>query len=194
MSAYTDAQKIAAYLGTTLTSAQQTQAGVMSDAATAWIDRYLGRSWQATSPVTDEKHSIIGDRVYLTHRPVVALTSVKTRGIYEGATVTTLSATQYELLDTVNGIVLLDGWVSGHDEIALTTYTHSVNTAPADVQLAAAMIAAGWLGGALNPGTAGVESLSVGQNDVSVKYSATRSDVPVEALSILNGYRQVVIA
>ena len=193
MSAYTDAQKIANYLGTTLTGAQQTQAGVMSDAATAWIDRYLGRSWQATSPVTDEKHSIIGDRVYLTNRPVVALTSVKARGIYEGATVTTLSASQYELLDAANGIVLLDGWVSG-DELALTSYTHSVNSAPADVQLAASMIAAGWLGGALNPGTAGVESLSVGQNDVSVKYSATRSDVPVEALSILNGYRQIVIA
>lgn len=193
MSAYTDAQKIAAYLGTALTGDQQTQAGVMADAATAWIDRYLGRSWQATSPVTDEKHSIIGDRVYLTNRPVVALTSVKTRGIYEGATVTTLSASQYELLDTVNGIVLLDGWTSG-DDLALTSYTHSVSTAPADVQLAASMIAAGWLGGALNPGTSGVESLSVGQNDVSVKYSATRSDVPKEALSILNGYRQVVIA
>jgi hypothetical protein len=121
MSAYTDAQKIQNYLGTTLTSAQQTQAGVMSDAATQWVDRYLGRSWQATSPVTDERHSIIGDRVYLTHRPVVAVTSVKTRGIYEGATVTTLSATQYELLDTVNGVVLLDGWSSG-DELALSSW------------------------------------------------------------------------
>ena len=194
MSAYTDANKIAAYLGVTLTGAQQTQAGVMADAATAWIDRYLGRSWQATSPVTDELHAIIGDRVYLTHRPVVAVSSVKTRAIYEGATITTLSASQYELLDAASGLVLLEGWTSGADVLALTTYTHSVSTAPADVQLAASMIAAGWLGGALNPGTAGVESLSVGQNDVSVKYSATRSDVPAEARSILNGYRSIVVA
>jgi hypothetical protein len=193
MSAYTDAQKIANYLGTTLTSAQQTQAGVMSDAATAWIDRYLGRSWQATSPVTDEKHSIIGDRVYLTHRPVVAVSSVKTRGIYEGATVTTLSATQYELLDTVNGVLLLDGWSSG-DDLALTTYTHSVSNAPADVQLAASMIAAGWLAGSMSPGTLGAESISVGQNDINIKFGTRRGDVPAEALSILNGYKVVVIA
>jgi hypothetical protein len=193
MSAYTDAQKIQNYLGTTLTSAQQTQAGVMSDAATQWVDRYLGRSWQATSPVTDERHSIIGDRVYLTHRPVVAVTSVKTRGIYEGATVTTLSATQYELLDTVNGVVLLDGWSSG-DELALTTYTHSVSNAPADVQLAAAMIAAGWLAGSMSPGTLGAESIAVGQNDINIKFGTRRGDVPAEALSILNGYKVVVIA
>jgi hypothetical protein len=138
-------------------------------------------------------HSIIGDRVYLTHRPVVAVTSVKTRGIYEGATVTTLSVTQYEMLDATNGVLLLDGWSSG-DDLALTTYTHSVSNAPADVQLAASMIAAGWLAGSMSPGTLGAESIAVGQNDINIKFGKRRGDVPAEALSILNGYKVVAIA
>ena len=40
MAAYTDATKIAAYLGLTLNSPQQTQAGVVADAATAWVERH----------------------------------------------------------------------------------------------------------------------------------------------------------
>ena len=193
MAAYTDAQKIANYLGATLTGAQQTQAGVMADAATAWIDRYLGLSWQATSPVTDEMHPLVGDTVYLTNRPVAAVSSVKTRAAYADAPTTTLSASQWELLDAENGILRILGWASSV-ALALVTYTHSVSNAPADVQLAASMIAAGWLAGSMAPGTLGAEAISVGQNDVSIKFGQKRGDVPAEALSILNGYRQIVIA
>ena len=193
MTAYTDSQKIAAYLGATLTGAQATQAGVMADAATAWIDRYLGRTWQTTSPVNDELHGIIGDRVYLTHSPVVAVSSVKTRDSREGSTVTTLTADQYEVLDARNGLLVISGWAIG-DYLALVSYTHSVTAAPADVGVAATMIASAWMGGALAPGANGVESMALGQNDINIKYAATRSDVPVEALSILDGYRQIVIA
>lgn len=193
MTAYTDAAKIAAYLGKTLTSAQQTQAGVLADAATAWIERYLGRSWQTASPITNELHSIIGDRVYLTHRPVVAVSAVKTRGSYEGAAETTLTSGQYELLDAENGVLLIEGWSSG-DGLALVSYTHTMTTVPADVGLAATMLAAAWLGGSLAPGTAGAESIAVGQGDIQLKFSASRGNVPQEALSILNGYRTVVVA
>ena len=193
MSAYTDAAKIQAYLGTTLTGAQQTQAGVMADAATQWIDRYLGLSWQAESPVTDEMHPLVGDTVYLTNRPVAAVSAVKTRAAYADAPTTTLSASQWELLDAQNGILRILGWASSV-ALALVTYTHSVSTAPADVQLAASMIAAGWLAGSMAPGTLGAESIGVGQSDINIKFSEKRGDVPAEALSILNGYRQIVIA
>lgn len=193
MVAYTDATAIAGYLGLTLTSPQQTQATTLAAAATAWIDRYTGRSWQASSPITDELHELVGDTVYLTNRPVTAVTSVKTRERYADAGTTTLDASQWELLDATNGVLLILGW-AGAGRLALVTYTHSVSAAPDDVELAATMIAAAWLSQALRPSTEGVEQISVGQNDISVKFAATRGDVPPSALSILNGYRRVVIA
>lgn len=195
MTAYTDAAKIAAYLGVTLTGAQQNQAGVLADAATAWIDRYVGQSWQDDGSVTDELHTLTRDRVYLNLRPVVAVSSVKTRAAaFVGFGWTTLSAGQYELLDAQNGVLLIQGWSASSEALVQVTYTHSATSAPADVQLAASMIAASWLGQALRPNTQGVDSVSVGQNDVSVKFSASRSDVPSEAKSILAGYRRIVVA
>lgn len=191
--AYTDASTIAGYLGVTLTSDQQTQAGVLAGAATAWIDRYTGRSWQASSPITDELHELVGDTVYLTNRPVTAVTSVKTRERFADAGTTTLDASQYELLDATNGVLLILGW-AGAGRLALVTYTHSVSAAPDDVELAATMIAAAWLGQTLRPNTQGVESVSVGQGDIQVKFSASRGDAPPEALAILRAYRRVVIA
>lgn len=191
--AYTDATAIAGYLGLTLTSPQQTQATTLAAAATAWIDRYTGRSWQASSPVADELHELVGDTVYLTNRPVTAVTSVKTRERFADAGTTTLDASQYELLDATNGVLLILGW-AGAGRLALVTYTHSVSAAPDDVELAATMIAAAWLSQALRPSTEGVEQISVGQNDISVKFAATRGDVPMAALSILKAYRRVVIA
>jgi hypothetical protein len=193
VTAYTDATKIAAYLGKTLTAPQIAQATVMADAATAWIDRYLGRSWQIASPVTDELHGLVGDTVYLNQRPVAAVSVVKTRAEYADAPSTTLDASQWELLDATNGVLRILGW-AGVGALALVTYTHTGITVPADVGLAATMIASAWLGGSLAPGTNGVESIAVGQNDINLKFSASRSDVPVEALSILNGYRQIVVA
>lgn len=191
MSAYTDATKIANYLGLTLTSPQQTQAGVLADAATAWVDRYTGQSWQVSSPVTDELHDVLGDRVYLDRRPVTAITSVKTRWAYPDSSETTLTAGQYELLDAAAGLLLLQGWGQG---LALVTYTHTATAAPDDVALATTMIAASWLNQTLRPSTEGLDSVSVGQNDVTVKFSASRSDVPAEALTILKSYRTVIVA
>lgn len=193
MPAYTTAAQIAAYLGLTLTAAQQTQAGVLADAATAWIDRYTGRSWQIASPVTDEMHQLVGNTVYLDQRPVTAVSAVKTRSRYADAPLTTLDASQYELLDADNGVLLILGW-AGSGSLALVTYTHTATAAPADVQLAASMIAASWLSQALRPNTQGIDQLSVGQNDVTVKFSSSRSDVPAEALALLMAYRQIVIA
>lgn len=193
MTAYTDAAKVAAYLGLTLTGAQQTQAGVMADAATAWTERYTGKSWQTASPISNELHTILGDRVYLSHRPVGSVSSVKTRANYADADETTLTSGQYELLDATNGVLLVQGWaVAG--TLALVSYTHTQTTVPADVALAATMIAASWLGGSLAPGTNGATEIAVGQNDINVKFSSERGSVPPEALAILSYYRSVVIA
>lgn len=191
MTAYTDATKIAAYLGVTLTGGQPAQAAVVAQAASDWIDRYTGKSWQATSPVTDELHQILGDRIYLAHRPVVSITSLSTRQEIAGGSWTTLAASQYELLDAADGEVLISGWGGG---LTKTTYTHTMTTVPTDVGLAATMIASAWLSQTLRPNTNGLDSVSVGQNDVAVKFSTSRSDVPAEALSILANYRTIVIA
>lgn len=193
MAAYTDATKIAAYLGLTLTSPQQTQAGVVADAATAWVERHTGRSWQTSSPVTDELHEMVGDTVYLNQRPATAVSAVKTRERYADAPTTTLGSSEWELLDAANGVLLILGW-AGLGVLALVSYTHTATAAPDDVELATTMIAAAWLSQTLRPSTQGVDQLSVGQNDITVKFSASRADVPAEALSILRAYRSIVVA
>lgn len=193
MTAYATATQIAAYLGVTLTSPQQTQAGVVAQAASDWIDRYTGRSWQQTSPVTDERHDILGDRVYLSNRPVVSITSVKTRTYYADLGTVTLDAGQYELLDGAAGLLLVQGFARS-ELIALVSYTHTAVTPPSDVSLAATMIASAWLSQTLRPQTQGLDSVAVGQADIQVKFSARRDDIPAAALSILASYRTVVVA
>lgn len=193
MAAYTDAAKIAAYLGVTLTSPQQAQAAIVAQAASDWIDQYKGRSWQIASPVTDERHEILGDRLYLNNRPVTAVSAVKTRSYYPDLGVTTLDAGQYELLDGPNGLLVISGW-SRSGVLALVSYTHTATAnVPSTIALAATLIAASWMAPTLSPQTAGVSQIAVGQNDINVKFSEQRGDVPKEALTLL-GSRAIVVA
>jgi len=189
MTAYTDAARIAAHLNVTLTGAQQTQAGVLSQAASDWIDRYLDRSWQTVSPVSGEVHTVNGDRVYLDSRPVVAITSVETRQDAIGAAYTTLAVGQYELVDPMNGILQIMGW---GDYLARVAYTHTATMPPSHVALAATMIAASWLGPSLLGLPTGLESIALGQNDINVKFSTSARDVPAEALRLLGGPAVVI--
>lgn len=192
MTAYTDATKIAAYLGVTLTAPQITQAGLAAQAASDWIDEYKGRSWQDDDgAVSGEVHYVSGDRLWLNRRPAVAITSVETRGaVFTGSDWTTLSASQYELLDPANGVLLIAG--SGNYE-ARVGYTHTATSAPSQIAFAATVIAASLLGPTLRPNTDGLQSVAVGQNDVSVKFSVDYGSVPEKALMLL-GARGVVIA
>jgi hypothetical protein len=193
MTAYTDANKIALYLGVTLTGAQQNQAGVAAQVASDWCDRHLARSWQAATPVTDEMHTMIGDRVYLNSRPVATITTVKTRAAaFVSFGWTTLAVGQYELLDATNGVLLIQGWSASSAALVQVTYTHTTEP-PSNVAFAATMIAASLLGPTIRPNTSGLESVSVGQNDVAVKFSVDYGSVPSEALSVL-GARGVVVA
>lgn len=194
MAAYTDAAKIAAYLGVTLTAGQIVQAGLAAQAASDWIDLYKGRSWQAVTPVVDELHTIVGDRVYLNNRPVAAVSAVKLRGIYADAVETVLTTGQFELLDATSGVLLLQGWSIWGGVLALVSYTHSAGSnVPSTIAFAATIIAASLLGPTLRPKTSGLESVAVGQNDVNVKFSVDFGSVPSEAMSLL-GARGVVIA
>lgn len=188
MAAYTDAAKIAAYLGLTLTAGQQTQAGVMADAATAWVERRTGRSWQAAA-VADEAHEVIDGAVYL-HRAVTAVASVKVRARTVDAIVTTLGTDAWELLDAASGVLLV---VAESEVLALVSYTPA-STVPADIQLAATMVASSWLQPSLAPQTEGIESASVGQSDAQVKFRAERGAVPAKALEILREYTRLAFA
>lgn len=195
---YTTYQAVEGYLGITLTVGQRAVATGVIEAATTWIDRHTAQSWQAISPVADERCELLpqtggGLRVYVKRRPVVAVTAVKTRSLLADATVTTLTSGDWELLDAAAGLLLIAGWTSG-DAVALVSYTHSQTSAPNDVQLACQMIAGSWLTSALRPDSAGVQSISVGQNDLAVTYAANAHSVPAEALQILAQYRRVVIA
>jgi hypothetical protein len=190
VTAYTDATKIAAYLGVTLTAAQITQAGLAAQAASDWIDVYKGRSWQGSSPVSGEVHVVSGDVIWLENRPVTAITSVETRQDAIGASWTTLSSGQYELIDADAGKLQLIGW---GDYLARVAYTHTGTTPPGNIAFAATVIAASLLGPTLRPNTDGLESVAVGQNDVNIKFSVDYGAVPEKALMLL-GARGVVIA
>jgi hypothetical protein len=189
---YTDASKIAAHLGVTLTADQITQSGVLAQAASDWIDLYLGRSWQAASPVTDELHTPVGDRIYLNKRPVTAVTAVSTRQPIVSADWNLLDTDEYELIDATNGVLLISGWAVNGLAVR-ASYTHTASTPPSNVALAATLIAASWLGPLMVGLPAGLESVALGQNDINVKFGSTARDVPPEALTLL-GARAVVIA
>lgn len=194
---YVTYQQLQTYTGLVFSQAQQAAATGLIDAASTWIDRYTGRTWQAASPVTDEPCALmlqaVGLRCYVKYRPVTSVTSVKLRSLLPDASVTTLSASSWELWDAAQGLILLDG-TSTANLVALVTYAHTATTAPADVQLACSQIAGAWLTASLQPEALGVASLAVGQNDLSVTYRTDGHDVPPEARRILDQYRRVVIA
>lgn len=193
MTAYTDATKIANYLGVTLTGSQQTQAGILAQAASDWIDKFTGQSWQDDGTIADELHSPVGDRVYLNARPVSAVSAVSTRQPMVGSDWSLLDSDEYELLDAANGVLLISGWAQPGLAVK-ASYTHTATAPPTPVGLAATMIAASWLQPTISPSTVGIESIAVGQNDVSIKFGEDRGDVPAEALTLLAMYRRFVVA
>lgn len=227
MTAYVTVDQIEAYLGVTFTPEQEAAAQLAADAATAFIDSYTGRTWQSTSPVTGELANVLPALpscasafgvVYLLVRPVAALTSVALRTGYPNATTTPLDPSQYELLDPAHGLVTLTGAYAYPGLLAVVDYTHA-DAVPADITLAATMIAAGVMQQqmtiaarsdvvAANPSLAGVQSISVGQNDISVTLSSSATAgagagssagsswaAPGSAVAaILDPYRKPVIA
>jgi hypothetical protein len=169
MTAYTDPSRIAAHLGVTLTTAQAARAAVIADAVTAWIDQRTGRSWQGGGAVADELHLIVTDRVYLNAAPVTAVSSVAVHpGTSSGAWLA-LGADDALLFDPIRGVVLLPIGYGG--QYARVSYTSSGDGPPDDIAAAADVLAADLMQVTLNPESAGAESVSVGQNDITVRYA-----------------------
>ena len=232
MAAYTDAETIAAYLGVTLTTEQAALAEQLAAAATAFIDRYTGRSWQGSSPISGELQNVLSGGygwprawavVYLRSQPVESVSAVTLRTPSPQSGATALAPDAYELVDPTHGILTLVGasgvYVGYPHLLAVVDYAYA-DAVPADITLAATMIAAGQLSAILavqrgsaviaaTPELAGLSSIAVGQNDVSVKLDASVTGgaaaktsaagsswaSPGSAVAaILDGYRRVVLA
>lgn len=227
MVTYTDPTAIAAYLGVTFSPEQATAAGLVAEAVTLQIDAYTGLTWQTTTPITGELDPVLPSRVeypgvagvvYLQHTPAVAVSAVSLRSVYPNYTPTTvLDAKQFELVDPANGVVTLAavGWWYPMHAVVDYTYTAGV---PADIQLAATMMAAAEMARQIavqqasavteqHPEMAGLSSIAVGQNDIQLTRSATTgatgSGAAVgmqlaapdsAARSILDSYKRIVIA
>jgi hypothetical protein len=195
MPAYTTPERIAAHLGTTFSAEQAARAADVADAVTAWIDRRTGRSWQGGGAIADELHLIVTDRVYLNAAPVSEVSSVAVHPGTSSAAWRTLGAEDALLFDPIRGVVLLPIGYGG--QYAQVSYTSTSDGPPADIAGAADVLAADMLTTTLNPESAGAESVSVGQNDISVKYAGASGEQSAgvqAAIAAVDMHRLPVIA
>lgn len=232
MAWYTTADAMETLLGVSFTPTQTAQADAICAAVTAFIDGYTGRTWQTSSPIADEWDPVLPSLptlwpasfgiVYLQHWPVASVTAISLRTASPNATPTVLTASQYELVDPRQGVVTLADVVvsSPSGLVAVVDYVYS-DEVPADVEHAALRIASGEMarllavqGGSAaldaHPELAGLESISLGQGDITVKAASGISSgslagagsaagsswvTPGSAVAaILNRYVRVVIA
>jgi hypothetical protein len=198
VAAYTTPADLAALLGVTFTPEQEIQAQGLCDAVTAFIDNTTGRTWQASaSPVTAELANVLPTSAgwhdyygvaYLNNRPVTSITALSLRTAYPNVEISSLDTAEYELLDPANGAVSLvvSPWYGDPLLLAVVDYVFGA-VPPADIVYVAKAIASGVMARLLavqavsgqmstRPDLAGVESISVGQNDVSVRMAAGATD------------------
>lgn len=196
MANYTSAADIAAYLGTTFTAEQSAQADVAAAAITTWIDHRTGRSWQAAGAILDEQQRVQGTTIYLATPPVASVEQIEvfsalsTRLAWE-----VVDPSRYLLTDPLNGVVTIAGGYNG--DTVRVDYTTDLTAPPADVAYAATMLAADVMVTTLHPESHGVESISVGQNDLTLRYAnagTTASSSSDLAVRVIDAYRRVVLA
>lgn len=196
MTAYTTAAAIAAHLGVTLTPEQEAQAGVAAEAVTAWIDHRCGRSWQdADGGTADEQHAVTGGLIWLTNRPALAISAVEARTRGSGSPWAALDSDAWFLADASAGRLELPGRCDGED--VRVSYTHGVTEVPPDLAFAATVLASDLMTTALHPESHGVSQLSVGQNDINIRY-ATASEREggseiTNAVAVVDSYRPRVV-
>lgn len=202
--AYCTAAEVAQELGVTFTGPQTTWAGVLIPRAQAFIDRYCGRTFEASALITDELHLIETPYLWLNRRPIASVTSVEIRSTAVGATISALTAgTGYEVLSLTEGLLSIEpGWdiVNRPDtpylgQYALVTYTPAV-TVPLDITDACVQIVAARMR-PLVTGEASedVKRYSVGGELTVERFTATEIGArAMNALDILNSYRKLVFA
>jgi hypothetical protein len=193
MVSYTTPQAIANYLGATFTPEQDAQALAVADGVTVWIDHRTGRTWQSTGTIADEIQTVHGTTAYLSVPPVVAVTSVELSDKAGGWSA--VDPAQYALTDPAHGTLT---FVGGYNNASVRVdYTSDATAPPADIALAATILAAELMTVVLHPESAGVESIAVGQNDINLKYagaSGNQSAAAQTAVRIVDSYRRVVLA
>jgi hypothetical protein len=190
---YTTPAAIASYLGRTFTPEQESWATSVASGITVWIDHRTGRTWQSTGPVLDEIGTVAGSSLFLQIPPVVSIELIEQSDGAAGWLV--VPATDYALTDHAHGTVTFVGGY--HGEVLRADYTTSATAPPADVAMAATVLSADYLATALAPESFGLETVAVGQNDLSLHYagaSGTASASAVAALAVVDSYRKVVLA
>jgi hypothetical protein len=191
---YTTKALVAAELGVTFSGAQDGQCDGLIEEVEDFIDHETGRSWIVASPVTEVLTVPDSGVLYLTNRPVTAITSVSVRSASIGAAASLLVAgTTYELLSAAEGVLLVS---TEPDYVATVIYTHTNAAAvlPGDIQRAATLLVAAWMARrVLSPGTAGLDSLSLGSGEIALKFSKP-DDVIADAMRHIRGRERVVFA
>lgn len=202
--AYTTQAKVEAYLATSLPAAIAAQFATIAAAAKLWIDRYVGRTFEGASGTRyyegSDSNRLLVDTFYGTPSAVSVLDT-------QGDTAFSLDEGdgndyivgpfnedgKYELILTGNGVI--SRWGRSAKRVAVTATFGQSAAVPADVELAATILAADFCAKATAPdGT--LQSVTLGD------YSATYADVSKAAESpelgltvagILDGYREIPI-
>lgn len=199
---YATAESLTIYLGRDLTGPEEDAAGPSCAAASDYIDRVVGKSWQGRT-VGGELQTVPSNGIVrLDYRPVASVTSVTSRSLIVGETPRVLVAgTDYELIDPLNGQILVNGY--GYDVITTTgcagqvlTIAYVVGTAvPSDIAMAANIIAAGYLVAAPAASNAarGIQKLKAGSAEITYDPIDREMTVPPAAYALLAAYRPAVL-
>lgn len=187
MAAYCTPESLELYLGRALTDAESDSAPGACLAATDFIDRYTGKSWQGTT-IAGELQTVLGPTVRLDRTPVASVTSVTARSLTVGETPRVLVAgAGYELLDGPNGVLLV-----GEARGTILTVTYAVGAVvPAAISLAANIIAAAYaVGGSAAAGEGrGIQKLKAGSVELTYDPIDAATSVPATAYELLAAYR-----
>jgi hypothetical protein len=182
---YTNPDRVADYLGVSLTAAQIAQAARLIEAAEAAIDAYCGRAW-LLGVQTDEAHyAPFTSRLYVRYPPCSAITTVKARASAGDAETVLVSGEDYEVRSLEDGLIWLAS-PEAHDRIRVT-YTPDASL-PADVALAATELVASYLQPALRPDSYGLESFRL--PDLEVRFARWQGgpDLPPGVMQRLGAY------
>lgn len=204
---YASTAEVAAYLGLTFTSPQNTQADALIEAAELYVDRTTHRVWKVGATVTNEDHyGLDGPYIWLRQPPITGVTSIVRRwSLADTSPLTLVAGVDYEVEDLPTGRISLRGvwdavsgewepWLLGSNPRYRVTYT-TANTVDADIALATKMLVAHWMRPLLEGIGSGIQSYSVG-GELSVTYAsaALQSGIPDEVGAILKARTRLVIA
>ncbi len=183
--AYCTAAEVEEALGSPYTGDQETVAARLVEAASDYIDRHTGRSWAAVTATAEIQIARAG-LIRLDRRPIATVTLVTKREAILGAAATTLtSPTGYEIINALEGQLLvdaLDGW------IVTTSYT-TAPLVPDDIKQATIMLSLAWLGGTIDPSSTRLAKLKAGSVELTYRTDDSSSSVPPTVKAILDGYR-----